>query len=267
MNLKAYEPNFLWDEPCEFKGTMVYPALMREHHVFYTALQCIDLPKNRSKDIKVIKMLYFDYLFHLALENEENQIYIILLTMLLTVVFKNQDVRLIDFENGAYGIGVSKDGEEIALMAEDFDDLKELIIAQNAIELPDVELNEEIEAELEKARRLKEAIEKKSPSASLEEVVTSFMVYSGIPIEQIKNMTIRKFNRAIQRMSLLEDYRVYKSAEVSGMVEFKQSIPHWLSKYITEEKDKDLKMAPESVSSMLKDVANFTKEMKLDGTE
>lgn len=268
MDLKVYEPNFLWDEPCEYKGVDIYPVLMKEYYQFYTSIGCINIPKNRSKDIKIIKMNYLDFLFYLAEEDETQSIYLTLLFILLNLVFKNQSARLIQFDDSNFGIGITKgNNEEVTISGFEFDEFVSIVIKQNNITLPEVELNEELETELERARKIKENIEGKNESAELEEVVLSFMIYSGLQIDQIKTMSIRKFNRSIERMTLLEDYRVYKTAEVSGTVEFKQSIPHWLSKFETGDVDSDLKIAPESLQTRLKDVANFTKEMKLDGTE
>ena len=65
---------------------------------------------------------------------------------------------------------------------------------------------------------------------TIEEQIISYKVMMKFKsYEPIKNMTIYQFRKELQRLDLAIDYKIYKTAEMSGMVEFKKPIPHWRS--------------------------------------
>ena len=55
------------------------------------------------------------------------------------------------------------------------------------------------------------------------------LISTALSTEQIHNLTIRKFIKILQRVDHKMHYEIYKTAECSGMVKFKEGIDHWMS--------------------------------------
>ena len=56
---------------------------------------------------------------------------------------------------------------------------------------------------------------------------------SGISLNDIYSMPIRKFIIMLEMESKYTFYKIFKQAEMSGMVEFKQDIPYYLDETVT----------------------------------
>jgi hypothetical protein len=82
-------------------------------------------------------------------------------------------------------------------------------------------------------------------------------MYTGLEKKQIREMTIRSFNKIIERMSVFEDYKIYKIAESSGNVEFKEPIRHWLSHIKKEGVYDDVKVNQNDITDKFKDVVKI----------
>lgn len=73
-------------------------------------------------------------------------------------------------------------------------------------------------------------------SATLEKKVVCLSIATNYTFEQIFNMTIRKFTMALATVDDLINYKIMKSATMSGFVKLEkgQNIEHWIYK---EDKD------------------------------
>jgi hypothetical protein len=219
------DPRFIYgNKPFEYQGLLIYPVTMDKHMEFYTCINCLLLEKNREPDIRIIKMSYLDYLFEISKRDEKNKIFIEWLQYLILVVFK--DCKTYDFyydEQGKIFFKIN----DTTLYSNDFDNIREIILKQNGIEYEEMLLDFEFEKALAEASEHKAKHSDKP--ANLEERMTSYHIYNGLEYEKIYNLTIRQFNKGLERMSLKTNYEIYKSAELSGMVTFKEDIQYWLS--------------------------------------
>lgn len=256
MITNDYETSFVWDEPIDYKGFMLHPITMKDGNLFIISTNAFLLPKNRSKNIKIIKMSYFDYLFHYAQTEKDCEIYLLLTSIFLGLAFNGciVDLGYLDGKNIAI-IKKTDSDEELILDSVEFEAVKELILKQNKIELDEPILDESLEKELKKARELKNKLNA-SDEPELEELIVFLMLYWKMSLNDIKNMSLRKFNIALERITLFEDFKIYKTAELNGC-EFKHPITHWLSKVKKSNKYDDVTMSQDSVKSKLGDVAQF----------
>lgn len=117
----------------------------------------------------------------------------------------------------------------VKLRERDFDNIKDIILKQNAIEIDNDDMHPDLKKKVHEAMKL---LARRSgiQEGTIEEQIISYKVMMKFEsYEPIKNMTIYQFRKELQRLDLAIDYKIYKTAEMSGMVEFKKPIPHWRS--------------------------------------
>ena len=125
------------------------------------------------------------------------------------------------------------DGHEIN--KKDFDRLRCIVLFQN---FPDYRDESWIDPEVKKDHDAKLELQQKmnNLSATLEKKVVCLSIATNYTFEQIFNMTIRKFTMALATVDDLINYKIMKSAAMSGFVKLEkgQNIEHWIYK---EDKD------------------------------
>ena len=252
-----YDQYYVWDEPVPYKGLKIYPITMRNYLYFNSLVSCLTLNKNQQvgDDIKriakVIKMSYLDYLYYLASE-ENDEFPWTMLMYLFTIVLHDQKFEFRMDDDGKIFFII--EGVDEIYTAQDFEEIKRIIMEQNDIPIEEEILNPELEEDLKRAKELKKRLSNMN-SATFEELIVIVLMYTGLDKNTIKDMTVRTFNKLIDRMSVFEDYKVYKGAEVSGMVTFNKPITHWMSKIIKEGYYDDVKLDKNAMDDKLKDVA------------
>jgi len=217
--------SFIFDEPYEYSGLKLYPIRLRDYLLFINAIDCLLIDKNSIPDAKIISMSYMEYL--LLSSNEENsniEKLFALLSICLKIDFK--EIKVIENENKKLILSLSG----IEINSDDFENIKRIILEQNSIEVPDYTIQKEIRDRIEEGKRM--SSKSGAKMASFEDQIVSLSVASGIPIEQVYDMTYRKFIKSISRMDLLIHYKIYLQSSLSGLVSFKNNdfIKHWLTK-------------------------------------
>ena len=72
--------------------------------------------------------------------------------------------------------------------------------------------------------------------AGLEEQIACVIISSGLSLDDIYVMPIRKFAYVLQRADMKLHYEIYLSASMSGFVEFKDksAIKHWMTEIVKD---------------------------------
>lgn len=243
---------FIFDEPYPYKDLKIHPILMKDFGVFNSCISCLLLPKNYEPDIAIIKMSYLEYLFYMIIksqeENNDQTLISMLYYMMNNLILKDQEFILSTNEQGVPIFIVNG----VQYDSFDFDNLKEIIFIQNEVEREDENMSFEVIKALREAKQKKMELESNS-QGNLEEIVTSMMIYTGWDSCKIKNMTKRKFFMCIERIEILESYKICTTAEMSGMVTFKDKVSHWLSHYKRQGVYDDIKMDKDAFSNKFKD--------------
>lgn len=229
MKYSKYEVYYIYDEPVGYKKLKLYPVKIRKYLYFQYLVEAITRDKNSIPDVKIISMPYLDYLFYTNEEGKNDNIG--KLDGLLRICLGKEDdleftIRYaFDEKNKAY---FEIDGEQY--YGQDFDEIKQIICEQNLVELPDEKIQKEIREKMEEAKRIR-AKANGIKMASFEDQMVALMIATSLSLEDVYNLTVRKFNKAIQRLDAKLHYEIYLAASMSGMVEFKDKsfIKHWLS--------------------------------------
>jgi len=239
----------VFDEEFNYKSLKLYPIKLRDYFKFQLFSECLILEKNSVPDVKIIQMTYLQYLYHMK---NENNLLIEKLYGLLQLAMKRDDFKLIwgYTENGKPFFKIDPDGE--MFFSEDFDNIKEILAEQNMFELPDESIQKDVRDDIEKARRIKQRINQ-SNMADLEEQIVALSLYSGISLEKIYDMTIRKFMISVRRATHMIMSSYYIQASLSGMVEIKDKslTRHWLVDLNENNKFSDITVALEDIQSKI----------------
>lgn len=244
----------VWGDPREYKGIKIYPVKMRDCIEFYKNVGCLLYDKNKIPDVKIIKMSYLRFLVELAYsldEKGDNHNYILTnLRKLLNIVFK-EDVHFFG-ENNQIFIAI----KDTVLTESDFEKIRKIICKQNLIRLDNEILDSEVARLLQEAREF--LAKKQGATATLEEQIIILFCLSGLPMEQIKELTIYQFNKMLERYAIIKNFEVFSSvlAEYGKGNEIKHFMAHIEERSLLE----DVTMSREEFNQITSDSTVFGKK-------
>lgn len=227
MNIaNDYSIYIIYDDPVPYRGLLLYPVKMRQYLQFLTVARILLLDKNSIPDVKIISMSYLEYVY--SSSTDEN-LYMTLLDALLRMVFH------IDYSDEIKYF-MDEDGKPYFLIGEtrfdsmDFDNIREIVAEQNVLNIPDDKVQKSIRDSIEEAERLRRKAGG-NKVAGIEDQMIALSTATGMPLNDIYELTIRKFSKMIERVDLIMHYKIYTAASLSGFVKFKDksAIKHWLS--------------------------------------
>lgn len=199
------------DYPVPYKSLTLYPVQVDLYYYFHLLAQCLVVPHKTSGDVKAISMSYLKFICYLAIEKHQPE-YITFLNELLLIVLRKEKTYIdkegrkrptieINLEKALIKI----EGNEFG--SKDFDNIKNIILEQNAIEIPDENINPELVKayhELEEYK-LKQCQNK---MCSFEDQINIIVAKSSYRRDEIMSMTIRSFTRLLERVDKIIDYEV-----------------------------------------------------------
>lgn len=221
-----YQQELLNDEPVElFPGLLIHPVKMKNYILFLLSSSVLKIKKNQTNDPKIISMSYLEYLIHLIEKKDtvqESEMIKSMLCMIFDLVLakENVDIRYGRRKNKLY---ISIDNVE--LNKKDFDKLRYFILYQNIPDYSEEYINPELEKELELANKIRNRGKK---PCDIEKQEMAVVIGSSLTLEDVKELTIRKFFIALEMIDKKMNYVMQKTASLSGFVEFKEEITHYL---------------------------------------
>jgi len=238
-----------YDLPIPYKNILIYPVTVRNYLLFGVFSQCLTIEKNHIPDIKIISMSDLEYLFHQTEDNPEEKPYLFWLDRLFSYSFKDEksfekiEESIMRYKYDERGKPYFEIREE-KYDSQDYTKLKEIIAEQNMVELVDENISKEVRDSLQKARDYKNKLAGGGKTAPFEDYVVALSISTGWTYEYIYDLPIKKFIKSIRRMDNFIHYKIYLSASMSGMVEFKDKsfIKHWLTNLDEKDKYSDVSM-------------------------
>jgi len=243
MNDK-YDIYMVFDQPIPYKELRIHPVLMKDYAVFNYLSQALLVDKNSISDVDILSMTYLEYLYKY---NTNEDPYIAMLQALFQIVTRNPELKMnmgID-ENNKMAIIIGG----VMYSSMDFDEIKNIVAEQNMLELPDDMMQKEVRDKLREAEEFKRRISG-IKRATLEDLVICVMISTAMSVEDVGNLTIRKFGKILERVDNKLHYEIYLSAQMSGFVKFKDKsvIKHWMSD-LRKDRYSDVKVQPETIKS------------------
>jgi hypothetical protein len=234
LNSKFIEKAYTFDYPIVYKNLKIYPIKMQNIFEFNFSIHCLLLDQFNDKDVNenfsILQMSFLDYLFYYNERHPDYEV-MYLLIQLLSICLQ------IDFFDDKNAIQVKQDEKNrhilniggVEINGNDFENIRRIICQQNNIDTTIFDLDPLVREQLNKTIAVQNSLAK-DETCSLEEQVLTIMLLTGLDEKQIANLSIRKFRKILDRADLMMHYQIYKTAETSGTVTFKQPYPHWLAK-------------------------------------
>lgn len=231
----------------------LYPIKMKDILIFQQCQSALILRKDSIfTEKEIIKMEYLDFIKYAYRNIELSEKYQIPLLPL----YYNFILQILQLSCGETStISYNQDTldfsiNEVPITNEIFDDLRKIIMVQNDIDFDiDEFINIDTIKALEKAREFE--TKKSKEKSDIEDYIDSLIVDLKVTEEYVSELTIRKFWRYIKRINKHEEYQSCRSAQMSGMVTFKEPIQHWMTSIEITDNYKDLKTDEEELRSKI----------------
>ena len=227
---KNYYEELTFDDPIDYKGLLLYPVSIRKINKFLQSSSVIRIQKEYIPDKEIIKMSYLKFLMtNIDKEKEEygESLTFDLLALCFMICMRIEEISI--------NLFIGEDGKaklilnDVEINENDFDYLRKLILYQNLPNYDDELMNPDLKNDLEQADKIKNGGEE---TEDFEHLIANLVIGTGMNIDDVKNLPIRKFYIIGQVMDRKLHYSIYKQASVGGFVEFKQPITHYLKKNI-----------------------------------
>ena len=227
---KNYYDELTFDDPIDYKGLLLYPVSIRKINKFLQSSSVLRIQKEYIPDKEIIKMSYLKFLMtNIDKEKEEygESLTFDLLALCFMICMRIEEIsiRLFIGEDGKAKLILN----DVEINENDFDYLRKLILYQNLPNYDDELMNPDLKNDLEQADKIKNGGEE---TEDFEHLISNLVIGTGMNIDDVKNLPIRKFYIIGQVMDRKLHYSIYKQASVGGFVEFKQPITHYLKKNI-----------------------------------
>lgn len=227
---KNYYDELTFDDPIDYKGLLLYPVSIRKINKFLQSSSVLRIQKEYIPDKEIIKMSYLKFLMtNIDKEKEEygESLTFDLLALCFMICMRIEEIsiRLFVDEDGKAKLILN----DVEINENDFDYLRKLILYQNLPNYDDELMNPDLKNDLEQADKIKNGGEE---TEDFEHLIANLVIGTGMNIDDVKSLPIRKFYIIGQVMDRKLHYSIYKQASVGGFVEFKQPITHYLKKNI-----------------------------------
>lgn len=247
-----YDYYLFYDKPIPYKDLLIYPATMDRYLDFHFYITCLLLDKNSIPNPVVISMTYLQFLYYMASTTELPYLY----------MFKELLKMVLHIDNDSdLWFGTDPNGKAIFKIkgviydSEDLDKITDIVFLQNSIEHIDDTIQKEVRDAMEKAKVYKMK-QNEYKMCSLEDQMICVLISTALKFDDINKLTIRKFSKILERVDYKLHYEIYLSAEMSGMVKFKDEnkIKHWMADLTKSDKYEDVKVDADEMHHKIDDI-------------
>lgn len=247
-----YDYYLFYDKPIPYKELLIYPATMDRYLDFHFYITCLLLDKNSIPNPEVITMTYLQFMYYMASTTELPYLY--MFKELLKMVLHIDNDSDLWFGTDPNGKAIFKI-KGIIYDSDDLNKITDIIFLQNSIEHIDDTIQKEVRDAMEKAKVYKMK-QNEYKMCSLEDQMVCVLISTSLKFEDINKLTIRKFSKILERVDYKLHYEIYLSAEMSGMVKFKDEnkLKHWMADLTKSDKYEDVKVDADEMHHKIDDV-------------
>lgn len=258
---------FTYDLPIPFNKLTLYPVSIKDYNEFLSSSACLTL--NKNDDVAGIRMTNIDYLLSKMQDEKEGPMWSLRFTKLIELCLhiksglkcpkcgkfmsfeefyiKYEDESIIDKNSilncecgGKYQETIKfKENEKgkkifvfdgIEVDNQTFNKLRKYIMYQN---LPDYKDDSWVDKAIRDDQAAKNELKSRgSGTASLERKIIGVCVNTHWKIEEVMNMTIRKFLMVLGMVDDIMNYTITRTGLMSGFASLPkgETVEHWLYK-------------------------------------
>ena len=235
--VKEYESNFYGCSPIEFKGVKIHPFKVRENTLADLAAFCLLVDQHIFDDVELMGKSRLDFLITIAdryesvAKGDSNsderitslyKLLILSLNALIVHGLKADDWDFNDPNNPkrkVLRIYYKDENYSVVLNMRDFDSVKYLFLELNGFSYEFEKYPIAMRHSLDEQIKKMAAFDKDEPP-TFEKL---------IDVAYLLNLPRRKFFNLIDNIREEQTYVMLQSAKLSGMVEIKEHISHWMS--------------------------------------
>lgn len=250
---EKYASEILFEQPIKYLGITTYPVLMKDAFKFYKCAGVLLINPLDFNDPKVASMSYLELVINLALFQEEFQKNFVDI-LCMTMHIAEEDIKINSSQEDGmvnYTLLIKQNDVWKTINGGMFTKIKNLICYQNGLEVLNLRENQDII----KAKKALAQQANPTGAPSLQDQIYSVAAETQIDIKDMMNWSINRFNEILKACDRLIHYKIYRSAEMSGMVSFKNGSPikSWLkNEESTEGKMKDIKEVSATFGNVVK---------------
>lgn len=250
--VEQYDYYLFYDKPISYKDLLIYPVTMDRYLDFHFYISCLLLDKNSIPNPEVISMTYLQFLYYMA--ETTGLPYLYMFKELLKMVLHIDNDSDLWFGTDPNGKAIFKI-KGVIYNSDDLNQITDIIFLQNSIEHIDDTIQKEVRDAMEKAKVYKMK-QNEYKMCSLEDQMICVLISTSLKLEDIYKLTIRKFSKILERVDYKLHYEIYLSAEMSGMVKFKDEnkIKHWMADLTKSDKYEDVKVDADEMHHKIDDV-------------
>lgn len=227
MDVSNYiKPYVIKDDPIPYKNFLIYPILFKDVFDFLKCYEILNIEKDKISDVRVIKMKYLEFLFKVVFSEEMHQkettVFLDSLVDLFKLCLKIDLNTSIIKEDSEYGFYLElENGDKIT--CKDFDVIKKIILYQNFYDYDDTPMTDDFKKAIEEYYSLKN---KDVIYPDLELKKDIILTNSGLSVENINNLTYRRFERVFKIIVDKNDFLLNGMLAPHGVNNGK--IDHWV---------------------------------------
>lgn len=224
-------------EPIERLGLTFYPILVKNYEIFTVLKQALAI-RQSTLPVKYMSMDYMNALFAMDVDAKKNGketggLFFQVLTLFylsLRIGIKEEEIQKNIFLTEKHGqfafdhITVFQDGKEADISSLELSTvIRPLIAKQNGVLLPDESENTDLVRSFEAKQAFYE--EGKKLNIDLSDMISTVAYLSGVSETEIDEWTVFQFEQRKRAIERVVNYKLYKGAELSGFVQFKNGNP------------------------------------------
>ena len=224
--------SFLLDEPILYhlkcnEDILIEPIMVTDCERFVNYVEnTLTLDKNYSGNIEAIKMSYLEYICCLIAQDENRRR---MFRGLMKLSLGASDVCISEINNKIVLGLIYNDSDDIKYVtSKEFEDIKKIILYQNIVDYDDTEIHPDIKKIMEDYYRL--SSDGSSKKVTIEEKVCMVANNGALKKKDVLDMTFREFTIRFNLIIDEIEYKINKTAELSGNVKFKEKIEHFIFK-------------------------------------
>jgi len=223
---QEYANLLYFDKPIPYKNLEIYPIRVENYLLFHNFVSCFFIDKKQQ--IEYINMSYLKFLIEEFTQGNTIPIYhfVLLLELCLKKKFTKQDGNNILFKDFEFGYKDNKPYFKIGKFFysnSDLEQIKNIICLQQGLVNEEEQIDSELKSFLEKSLKLQQI----KNFGDLEDLIVCVTISTNYKLDDIYNLPIRKFNKILERIDKKMNYKIMKTAEMSGMVKFNHEIEDW----------------------------------------
>lgn len=222
MSNELLELKDLQGEPRYLKKMPIYPVRMKDSVEFYDCARILNIPKNQTDNIEILKMSYLKFLIMMLGEAEMRNRFF----KLLNLTLRTEDIEIFEKDNGKLYIIVDSVYE---ISEFDFSKFRTIVCEQNLVELEDESIHPDLRAKLKESEEF--MARRSNKMADLKQRILSYQYEMKLPLSEILDMTIFQFNSSLEVITHIKQADIYQYARFAGSKTFKEEnkLPTWLS--------------------------------------